>query len=522
MAGDTVPDLGAATQPPPAVGPGDGSGVDSRVEEWMSRYRRVREQVERTVLPLATSVDGASFEFQASLHHLELKRGGYVSLETEVGRRLGQVTDIGASSATASEPVGADTRGGELMVRLARGRGIVLDGAGDPFHDAAVRAAEPDEVEAWASRVRPDRARLHVGDLLLASGVPAELDAGGLGRHTFLCGQSGSGKTYSLGLLLERILAETTLRIVILDPNSDYVGLPRIRDAADPALAARYRPAAQQVEVWTNDQAANHPLRLRFPDLNSSLQAAVLDLDPIADRDEYAVLADLLRMQRKGGPLVSGPDDLLDSEVPAVRALGVRAQNLGILDWRIWGPDQASLVDELRQPTARCVVVDLGSLDTPQEQRLVADAVLSTLWDARLSRVPTLIVVDEAHNVCAAEPADAVSRLSTEHAVQIAAEGRKFGLYLLTSTQRPHKVHENVVSQCDNLVLMRMNSSADVEDLARTFSFVPRGLMAGATSFGMGQALVAGRIMPRAAYVRMGERVSEEGGADVPATWAAR
>ena len=29
--------------------------------------------------------------------------------------------------------------------------------------------------------------------------------SGGFGRHTFLCGQSGSGKTYSLGVLLERV-----------------------------------------------------------------------------------------------------------------------------------------------------------------------------------------------------------------------------------------------------------------------------------------------------------------------------
>jgi DNA helicase HerA-like ATPase len=53
--------------------------------------------------------------------------------------------------------------------------------------------------------------------------VPATLDAGGFDRHTFLCGQSGSGKTYSLGLALERLLVETDLRLVILDPNSDYV-----------------------------------------------------------------------------------------------------------------------------------------------------------------------------------------------------------------------------------------------------------------------------------------------------------
>ena len=90
----------------------------------------------------------------------------------------------------------------------------------------------------------------------------------------------------------------------------------------------------------------------------------------------------------------------------------------------------------------------------------------------------------------------------------------------VTLTILSHKVHENVVSQCDNLLLMRMNSEADLADLGRLLSFVPSGLMAGATSFGMGQALVAGRLVPQATYVQMGERVSEEGGADVPTTWA--
>jgi DNA helicase HerA-like ATPase len=132
-----------------------------------------------------------------------------------------------------------------------------------------------------------------------------------------------------------------------------------------------------------------------------------------------------------------------------------------------------------------------------------------------------LVVIDEAHNICSAEPDNSLSRITTARAIQIAAEGRKYGLYLLVSTQRPNKVHENVVSQCDNLLLMRMNSMADVGDLTRLFSFVPPGLMAGAPAFGLGQALVAGRLFPQgSAYVQMGDRVSQEGGADVPTTWA--
>jgi len=75
--------------------------------------------------------------------------------------------------------------------------------------------------------------------------------------------------------------------------------------------------------------------------------------------------------------------------------------------------------------------------------------------------------------VCPRKPGDEVTALATEHAARIAAEGRKFGLYLLVSTQQPHRVNDLVVS--------------------------PR------------------RIPPSFGF---GPRVSEEGGSDVPATWA--
>jgi hypothetical protein len=485
----------------------------------IARYRQVREEIERNTLPLATSVDGRTFELQTSLHGLTLTRGCFVMLEIEGGGRLGQVTDLDSHSVRA-EIDGPPGAAASVLVRLARGEGHVLD-AGTPFHDAHVRLAQPQEVRAWSSRARPTRAELTVGELVSAPGVAASLDSGGLNRHTFMCGQSGSGKTYSLGLLLEQVLTETSLRIVVLDPNSDYVGLGRVRAGADPAAAARYRVVAEDVAVWGNEASADRRLRLRFAELSRRTQAAILGLDPLLDRDEYAVLTDLVRTAQEGKPLITGLDQLLDSASEGARRLGVRADNLGVLDWSVWGREEhPSLLEELRRPTARCTVVDLGSLETVEEQRLVAEAALSTLWSSRHSREPCLVVIDEAHNICAAHPEDPVSRISTDRAVQIAAEGRKYGLYLLVSTQRPGKVHENVVSQCDNLLLMRMNSQADLADLVRLFSFVPPGLFAGAPSFRMGQVLVGGRILPHGGYVQMGARLSQEGGADIPLTWA--
>jgi DNA helicase HerA-like ATPase len=492
---------------------------DTELVQHLARYRHVRELIERSILPLATSVDGSTFSVQASLYDLALRRGGYVVLESDGRSLLGQVTDLTTvlEEATGDDPDGTSYA---VYVRLARGSGMVLDSGGAPFHDAVARPALPEEVGAWFRAAHGNRAGLAVGELLHAPGVTASLDSGGFNRHTFMCGQSGSGKTYSLGLLLERILAETSLRVVILDPNSDYVSLGRVRDDADPAVAARYRDVPGQLAVWSNDPAADHPLRLRFAELDPSVQAAALGLDPVRDREEYAVLNQLVRGSETGKPLVADLDQLMDAGSGSARALGLRAGNLGVTDWRLWSPVLPSLVQELRAPTSRCTVVDLGSLDTVAEQRLVAETVLSTLWESRRSREPCLVVIDEAHNICPADPPDLVTGLATERAVQIAAEGRKYGLYLLTSTQRPHKVHPNVVSQCDNLLLMRMNSEADLQDLAALFSFVPTGLMAGATGFRMGQALVAGKIFPHAAYVQMGARVSQEGGADIPTSWA--
>ncbi len=160
-------------------------------------------------------------------------------------------------------------------------------------------------------------------------------------------------------------------------------------------------------------------------------------------------------------------------------------------------------------------MVDLGSLATREEQALAAGAVLERLWSRRARRDPVAIVIDEAHNVCPAESDDPLTALATEDAIRIAGEGRKFGLYLIVVTQRPQKVHENVLSQCDNLVLMRMNSTADLAHVADLFSFVPRGLIDRATTFEQGEALVAGKVVSHPSLVRFGARITEEGGADV-------
>jgi DNA helicase HerA-like ATPase len=480
------------------------TGVQGALDE----YREVREQLERSLLPLATSVDGRRFSFQTSLHGLELEPGGYVMLEDDGASRLGQTLSLELRTHTMTGP-GLP----EVGIRAGIGDGVVLDGDGRPFHDAAARPAAPDEIAAWFERARPKGAALDVGELALVDGVSFPLDAAGFGRHTFLCGQSGSGKTYSLGILLERLLMETSLRVVVLDPNSDYVRLGEMRDGADPSARDRFARVTESIAVRTGPAAGAGGIRVRFRELSPAHQAALLRLDPLADREEYAELTALVEDER-----IRGLGDLERVESDALR---LRARNLGIESWSVWpGAEGDSLVSELEDPNGpRCLIADLGSLGTHEERAVTAGAILERLWRRRAAREPVAIVIDEAHNVCPAEPGDPVTALATEDAIRIAGEGRKFGLYLIVVTQRPQKVHENVLSQCDNLVLMRMNSTADLAHVGRIFSFVPPGLIDRATTFRQGEALVAGKIASHPALIRFGARLSEEGGADV-AGWA--
>jgi DNA helicase HerA-like ATPase len=215
------------------------------------------------------------------------------------------------------------------------------------------------------------------------------------------------------------------------------------------------------------------------------------------------------------------PETLAELAAGEARRLHLRIRNLGVEEWRVWArQDAGSVLDVLDDPGVRCLVVDLGSLPTREEQALVAEAVLRGLWDRRHGRRPVLAVLDEAHNVCPAGADDPLTALATEHAVRIAGEGRKFGIYLLVATQRPQKVHENVISQCDNLILMRLNSAADSAFIAEVLGFAPPGLIGLATDFGLGEALVTGKIASHPAVMQFGSRVAREGGGDVDAGWA--
>ena len=402
------------------------------------------------------------------------------------------------------------------VLPAARGRLLgSLDAAGrvdvsatHAFGDARVTPASEDILAAMHASMR---ATLEVGIDLTPPGGPARLLPHRFNRHTFWCGQSGSGKTYALGVVLERLLVQTALPIVIFDPNSDFVRLSELRDGVSgsdvEALGRR------NIRVLRPTSGAADPLRSRFLDLSPRAKAAVIGLDPVVHREEYNTLlhlGDTFSLSNVAS-LVS---TLMSSDEPGSRALGLRLDNLGVLGWDVWARGDATATDVIdSRPDA--TVLDLGGFSTPDEHLVIALSVLDDLWARRESRRPVLLVIDEAHNLCSPELDSPLAVAVRERIIQIAAEGRKFGLWLLLSTQRPSKVHPGIISQCDNLTLMRMSSPLDLEGLATYFGFAPPALLARSPWFRQGEALFAGGFVSAPTLLRLGERLTPEGGSDV-------
>ena len=456
----------------------------------------------------AVSIDGRRFQF-AGTSADSFEPGGLVVLTAPgaagVGAtQLGQVEDV---TVTVD---GTPSGSGRILGLLSE------DGAGldvrrsVAFAAATVRAADARTAESLYGAAA---ATLPIGSFLASRDIPARLFAQRFNRHTFWCGQSGSGKTYALGVVLEQLLIHTALPLVIFDPNADFVQMRQAPSAGD-VSAGQQALSSRDIRVLRPSAPGPDALRVRFTDLSWPAKAAVFRLDPLADRAEYN---ELMHIEETVGLVDASRvvPSLRERGTPAARDLAARTDNLRVTDWTVWAQGLVPVTEVLdSRPDA--TVLDLGGFGNPEEFLVVALAVLDDLWEKRESRRPLLIVIDEAHNFCSPEATSPLQVAVRERIVQIAAEGRKFGLWLLLSTQRPSRVHPSIISQCDNLALMKMTSPVDLHELATIFGFVPPAMLARASWFRQGESLFAGGFVPAPTMVSMGKRLTREGGADVP------
>ena len=534
-----------------------------------NQLKELRQKLEKTAIqsPHAYSTDGKIFNYEAPLS-LPLSIGSYIIINAEGGTQyFGQVITQNGSTKDGPEygvEVNADTGVSFILkatgsahfkdrikIRFIEGHGILLGKVKksvftktsfkDTFHDAEIFRASDELINIFLTSHKPDddEAGLEIGRSLSSEGnVRGYLGAKGFNRHTFLCGQSGSGKTFALGVILEQLLIETDLRIVILDPNSDFVRLDQIRRITDinktrseKLLAEKYdhfadyfdkiKPSLRIMRPESCSDNSPDVLKIRLSDLAPNEQGAILSLDPLDEREEFNSFYKIVESLDPNNYLVLDIMNAIIKDFSSeARKIGLRIENLGIENWEIWcQPEDNSLTDLLKEDW-RCLVLDIGSLSSTKEKLAISSAVFGYFWRNRNEKKPVLIVIDEAHNLCLQSPTSNLEKISTDHVIRIAGEGRKYGIYLLLSTQRPQKIHSNAITLCDNLVLMKMISNIDQKFISDIFSQASKSLISKSSTFSIGEALIAGNIVRSPTFAKFEGRLTFEGGSDVSSSWA--
>lgn len=109
---------------------------------------------------------------------------------------------------------------------------------------------------------------------------------------------------------------------------------------------------------------------------------------------------------------------------------------------------------------------------------------------------PVVVVVDEAHNFLGRQIGgeDAVARLDAFEL--IAKEGRKFGLNICLTTQRPRDIIEGVLSQMGTLVVHRLTNDRDREVVERACGEIDRSASSFLPNLKPGEAAIIGAGFP--------------------------
>jgi hypothetical protein len=163
-------------------------------------------------------------------------------------------------------------------------------------------------------------------------------------------------------------------------------------------------------------------------------------------------------------------------------------------------------------------VVDLSLV--PSEIVHIVVSVLARLIFESLQRyrrnhpqgrtLPTVLVLEEAHTFVRRGkdddgPASSPTQLCREVFERIAREGRKYGLGLVLSSQRPSELSPTVLAQCNTFLLHRIVNDADQNLVARLVPDNVGGLLRELPSLPSKQAVLLGWATPIPVLVEVDE-----------------
>jgi len=307
-----------------------------------------------------------------------------------------------------------------------------------------------------------------------------------------IVGKRGSGKSYSGAVIAEEIMnlpeaERNNLSVVMIDTMGIYWSMKEPNDPAllllkDWGMQPKGFPSQNIVPAGLTSIYRRMGIPFDGTFAIKTNELSVADWSLTFGLNPYEPLGILLeRVLRKLKDEEYGIEDIIgqiekDDKAEAKEKLALVNRFTAAQGWGIFS-EEATPVDKFLTPGI-ATVIDI-SLQEWNVRNLMLGMLARKIYQARVAarreeetaaiggrtvrKVPlTWIKMDEAHNFIPSEGATA----ATGAMLTLVREGRQPGISTVFITQRPNRLHEDVIAQSDLIISHRLTSKQDLNALS--------------------------------------------------------
>lgn len=364
------------------------------------------------------------------------------------------------------------------------------------------------------SNVQESGPRLSLGTFTLDTDAEAFLNGNKLfQRHAVIVGSTGSGKSWTTARLLDQIAQLPQANAVVFDIHGEYKPLAcdafrhiRIAGPVDIEKGTGLKDGVLHLPYWllgyealvslfvdrSDQNAPNQSMTMtkcitdaKKASLTDPAHKEILDNFTIDSPVPFSIVAVLDALKNLNEGMVPGANskekqgpyfDKLSRLIARLEAK-FTDRRLGFIFQPPSECMKMSWLDEMvhqliggrgaqSDKVGGIKIIDFSEVPSdilPLMVSLLARVIFTTnQWADKSQRHPIALFCDEAHLYIPERAAtDSADTVSVKIFERIAKEGRKYGIGLVVISQRPAEVNRTVLSQCNNVIAMRLTNGDD-------------------------------------------------------------
>ncbi len=396
------------------------------------------------------------------------------------------------------------------------------------------------------SNLRRDEVYIFFGSLYGYSDAPIPLRIESLPMHMAVIGVTGSGKSYTVGYLIEKLSrievndGYTAIPMIIIDANGDYLDYyfafkrgefstsysEILRFVFSKSSASINDPDAIPIAIDLNimepRDLAESILEYYGSISRSELQASAIEtLIQDVKKSGFADLNPLFHDDEQFERVIIDGIERLEAhrqtKEAAKRALRIFRNDLVKVGLIPYSQQAATLnypfVDELTENRKMAIIdfsVDGATGISLKIKQFVVAYLTRLLYNRfvayKMGSISTksgyvgtryaLFIIEEAQNYCPnLEVYPVGSNIARENLALIATQGRKFGLGIVLVTQRPSFIDPIVFSMMNSYFIHRI-APEDINYVRRALGGLPESIIRKLPNLETGTAVISGQILP--------------------------